>query len=94
MTARPVPPVIPASPGRRPGRPGAGRPMPLASPCHSAMPPVTSSAGRARWVRAACWCARITVESALTVQSLPSARFAVRELADPHTADHGHGRFG
>ena len=33
MTARPVAPVIPAaSPGRRPGKPGAGRPMPLASP--------------------------------------------------------------
>jgi hypothetical protein len=33
MTARPVPPVIPAaSPGRRSGKPGAGRPMPLASP--------------------------------------------------------------
>ncbi len=33
MTARPVPPVIPAaSPGRRPGKPGAGHPMPLASP--------------------------------------------------------------
>jgi hypothetical protein len=34
MTARPVAPVIPsASPGRcRPGRPGAGRPVPLASP--------------------------------------------------------------
>src|SRR5580700_7948138 len=32
MTARPVAPVIPAaSPGRRPGKPGAGRPMPLAS---------------------------------------------------------------
>ena len=33
MTTRPVPPVIPAtSPGRGPGKPGAGRPMPLASP--------------------------------------------------------------
>jgi hypothetical protein len=33
MTARPVAPVIPsASPGRQPGKPGAGRPMPLASP--------------------------------------------------------------
>src|SRR5262249_5441156 len=33
MTARPVAPVIPAAgPGRRPGKPGAGRPMPLASP--------------------------------------------------------------
>ena len=34
MTARPVAPVIPgASPGRRrQGKPGAGRPMPLASP--------------------------------------------------------------
>ena len=34
MTARPVPPVIPgASRGRlRQGKPGAGRPMPLASP--------------------------------------------------------------
>ena len=33
MTTRPVPPVIPAaSPGRRPGKPGPGRPMPLASP--------------------------------------------------------------
>ena len=33
MTTRPVPPVIPAaSPGRRPGKPGAGHPMPLASP--------------------------------------------------------------
>ena len=34
MTARPVAPVIPgASPGRRrQGAPGAGRPMPLASP--------------------------------------------------------------
>jgi hypothetical protein len=33
MTARPVPPVIPAaSPGRRPGKPGPDRPMPLASP--------------------------------------------------------------
>ena len=33
MTARPVAPVIPgASPGRRPSKPGAGRPMPLASP--------------------------------------------------------------
>jgi hypothetical protein len=34
MTARPVAPVIPAaSPGRRrPGKPGAGRPVPLASP--------------------------------------------------------------
>ncbi len=33
MTARPVPPVIPAaSPGRRPGKPGARRPVPLASP--------------------------------------------------------------
>ena len=33
MTARPVPPVIPAaSPGRRPGKAGAGGPVPLASP--------------------------------------------------------------
>ena len=33
MTARLVPPVIPAaSAGCRPGKPGAGRPMPLASP--------------------------------------------------------------
>jgi hypothetical protein len=33
MIAQPVAPVIPAaSPGPRPGRPGAGRPMPLASP--------------------------------------------------------------
>jgi len=33
MTARPVPPVIPAaSAGRRPSKPSAGRPMPLASP--------------------------------------------------------------
>ena len=33
MTARPVAPVIPAaSPGRRQGKPGAGRSMPLASP--------------------------------------------------------------
>ena len=33
MTARPVAPVIPAaSPGRRQGKPGAGRPMPLARP--------------------------------------------------------------
>jgi len=33
MTARPVPPVIPAaSPGPRLGKPGAGHPMPLASP--------------------------------------------------------------
>jgi len=33
MTGRPVAPVIPAaSPGRRPGQPGAGRRMPLASP--------------------------------------------------------------
>ena len=33
MTSRPVAPVIPAaSPGRRPGKPGAGRPIPLASP--------------------------------------------------------------
>jgi hypothetical protein len=34
MTVRPVAPVIPpaASPGRRPGKPGAGHPMPLASP--------------------------------------------------------------
>ena len=33
MTTRLVPPVIPAaSPGRRPGKPGAGHPMPLASP--------------------------------------------------------------
>jgi hypothetical protein len=33
MTARPVPPVVPAaSPGCRPGKPGTGRPMPLASP--------------------------------------------------------------
>ena len=34
MTARPVAPVIPAArPGlRRPGEPGAARPMPLASP--------------------------------------------------------------
>ena len=33
MTAQPVPAVIPgASPGRRPGTPGARRPMPLASP--------------------------------------------------------------
>ena len=32
MTARPVPPVVPgASPGRRPGQPRSGRPMPLAS---------------------------------------------------------------
>jgi len=32
MTARPVAPVIPsAGPGRRPGKPGTGRPMPLAS---------------------------------------------------------------
>ena len=33
MTARPIAPVIPASTGRRrPGKPGAGRPVPLASP--------------------------------------------------------------
>jgi hypothetical protein len=33
MTARPVAPVIPAGRGRpRPGKPGAGHPMPLASP--------------------------------------------------------------
>ena len=33
MSARPVAPVIPsASPGRPPGKPGARRPMPLASP--------------------------------------------------------------
>jgi bifunctional DNA-binding transcriptional regulator/antitoxin component of YhaV-PrlF toxin-antitoxin module len=34
MTARPVAPVIPpaASPGRRPGKPGTGHPVPLASP--------------------------------------------------------------
>jgi hypothetical protein len=34
MTARPVPPVIPGSSRghRREGKPGAGRPMPLASP--------------------------------------------------------------
>jgi hypothetical protein len=33
VTARPVPPVIPAaSPDRRPGKPGLGRLMPLASP--------------------------------------------------------------
>ena len=33
MTARPVPPVIPAAgSGRRPGKPGPGRPLPLASP--------------------------------------------------------------
>jgi len=33
MTARPVPPVVPAaSPGCRPGKPGRGRPVPLASP--------------------------------------------------------------
>ena len=33
MSSRPVAPVIPsAGPGRRPGKPGAGRPMPLASP--------------------------------------------------------------
>ena len=33
MSSRPVAPVIPsASPGLRPGRPGLGRPMPLASP--------------------------------------------------------------
>ncbi len=33
MSSRPVAPVIPAaSPGRRPGKPGAGRPLPLASP--------------------------------------------------------------
>jgi AAA lid domain-containing protein len=33
VTARPVAPVIPsASPGRQPGKPGAGHPMPLASP--------------------------------------------------------------
>ncbi|MGP0023192.1 MAG: hypothetical protein ACLPKE_07475 [Streptosporangiaceae bacterium] len=33
MTTRPIPPVIPAaSSGHRPGKPGPGRPMPLASP--------------------------------------------------------------
>ena len=33
MTTGLVPPVIPAaSPGRRPGKPGAGHPMPLAGP--------------------------------------------------------------
>ena len=33
MTARPVPPVIPAaSPGPRLGKPGGSHPMPLASP--------------------------------------------------------------
>ena len=33
MTSRPIAPVIPASPGRRrPGKPGASHPMPLASP--------------------------------------------------------------
>jgi hypothetical protein len=46
MTAsRPVAPVIPAaSPGRRPGKPGAGRPLPLASP--PGRPDVVSGFGR------------------------------------------------
>jgi len=69
--------------GRRPGgswcsaRRGTG-PAPPGPPgpgdsCHSAVPPGTSSAGSACRAPAACWCARTTVESALRVQSAPSA---------------------
>jgi len=36
-------------------------------------PPLASSAGSSCRAPAACWCARITVESALRVQSFPSA---------------------
>ena len=45
MTARPVAPVIPAvSPGRRQGKPGVRRPMPLASP--PGLPDVVYGFGR------------------------------------------------
>jgi hypothetical protein len=55
MTTRPVPPVIPAaSPGRRPGKPGAGHPMPLASP--PGRPDVVYGFGRIDATRPAILC--------------------------------------
>jgi hypothetical protein len=52
---------------------GPGPPGPAGPPgaCHSSPPPVSRSAGRTRRAPATCWCARTTVESALSVQSFP-----------------------
>ena len=58
---------------RRGSGPAPPGPALLTGSCHSAMPIVARSAGRARRAPAACWCARTMVESALTVRSFPSA---------------------